>query len=84
MASVLLAPAFDELIDYLIERATPDEIMAFELSEVAQDRAAELVDRNNAGTLTPLEQIELEQMMHFEQRIMLLKAQAAGALKRQS
>lgn len=78
MATVLLAPGYDELIDYLAERASADEILAFELSEAAQERAADLLDRNNAGTITPLEQLELEQMLHFNQHIALLKIRAAA------
>jgi hypothetical protein len=84
MATVLLAPALDELIDYLVQRASAEEIMEFELSEAAQERAAELLDRNNAGSLTPIEQLELEQMLHFEERIAILKARAAGEIKRRS
>lgn len=78
MATVLLAPGYDELIDYLAERASADEILAFELSEAAQERATDLLDRNNAGTITPLEQLELEQMLHFNQHIALLKIRAAA------
>jgi hypothetical protein len=81
MSTVLLAPGYDELIDYLAEKASAEEILAFELSDAAQERAAELLDHNNSGTLTPLEQLELEQMLHFNRRIALLKVKAAGQQK---
>ena len=83
MATVLLAPGYDELIDYLAERANAEEILAFELSDLAQERAAELLERNNAGTISPLEQLELEQMLHFDRRIALMKVRAAVLRKHQ-
>lgn len=82
--AIQIPPVYDELIDYLIERATPEEILAFAPSPRAEERAEELLDRNNAGTLSPPEVIELEQMLYFDRRISLLKARAAASLKRQS
>ena len=75
--TVQIPLVYDELMDYLFERATPEEIMAFKVSEKAEARAADLLDRNNAGTLTPDEMIELQQMLHFDSRISTLKAGAA-------
>ena len=72
---------YDELIDYLVERATPSEILAFKASPGAEERAAYLLDRNNAGTLTDLESIELQQLLYFDRRISVLKARAAVELK---
>ena len=33
------SPIFDELLDYLIEKATPQEVLAFRPSDNAQARA---------------------------------------------
>jgi hypothetical protein len=72
---------FHELIDYLVDRATPEEILAFRVSEAAQQRADELTERNKAGLLTSYERMELDQMLEFDHLVSLLKAQALVRLK---
>jgi len=71
---------YDELIDYLVQKATPTEILAFKPSAEAENRAGDLLERSNQGNLTDAERFELEQMLHFEKRIALLKAQVARLL----
>ncbi|MEO8608157.1 MAG: hypothetical protein ABI690_09765 [Chloroflexota bacterium] len=82
MATIQIPLIYDELLDFLLERATPEEILAFKASEKAEERAEYLLDGNNAGTLSPEERIELQQMTYFDRKISVLKAQAAVALKR--
>ncbi len=73
---------YDELLDFLVERATPEEILAFKASEKAEERAEYLLDGNNAGMLRPEEKLELEQMLYFDRKISILKARAAADLTR--
>jgi hypothetical protein len=73
---------YDELLDYLVQRATPEEILAFQPSQRAQERGIELLDRNNAGTLSSAEKFELDQLLYFDRKISVLKAKAAAQLKR--
>lgn len=75
----MLTPVYDELLEYLVKKVTPDEILAFQVSEAAQQRAEELTRRNNAGTLTPEETVELEQMLQFDGLVSVLKAKALKA-----
>jgi len=82
MAAAQIPPIYDELLDYLADKASPTEILAFQPSLKAEERADYLLDRNNAGTLTPSEALELQQMLYFDRRISLLKARAALALKK--
>jgi hypothetical protein len=82
MVTAQVPLVYDELLDYLVEKAAPEEILAFRASEKAEARAADLLDRNNAGTLTPEEAIELQQLLYFDSRISVLKTQAALALKK--
>jgi hypothetical protein len=82
MVSAQVPLVYDELLDYLVEKAAPEEILAFRASDKAQARAADLLDRNNAGTLTPEESLELQQLLYFDSRISVLKSQAALALKK--
>lgn len=74
-------PAFhvyDELLDYLAEQASPQAVLAFKPSPEAEQRAELLSDKNNAGTLTPTEAFELEQLLYFDRKVTLLKARAAA------
>lgn len=77
MASIQIPSIYDEFIDYLVGKATPEEILAFKVSDQANERAEYLLDKNNAGLLTPEEEVELQQMLYFEDRVSMLKARAA-------
>ena len=80
MASATFSPVYDELLEYLIQKATPEEILAFRLSDAAQERAEYLTERNKSGVLTAEEAIELEQLLEFDQLASLLKAKALQAM----
>jgi hypothetical protein len=82
MASLSLAPSYDRLIDYLVEKATPQEILAFSISQEESQRAIELIERQSAGLLTPGEMAELEQMRSVDELVGVLKARALEALRR--
>jgi hypothetical protein len=84
MATIQIPLIYDELLDFLLERATPEEILAFKASEKAEERAEYLLDGNNAGILSPEERIELQQMTYFDRKISVLKAQAAVTAKRKA
>lgn len=81
MAVVELGPIFQELLDFLVEKASPQELLTFSVSEDAQKRADELTEKNKAGSLTAQEQAELEQMLEFDLFVTALKARAIKALK---
>jgi hypothetical protein len=80
MAFTARAQPYDELLEYLIEQATPEQILAFKLSEAAKAYAQELVERHKEGTLTPEERLELDEMLRFEGKMSVLKAKALAAL----
>jgi hypothetical protein len=82
MVTVQIPPIYDELLDFLLQKATPDEILGFQASETAQTRASYLLDKNSAGTLTPAEEMELAQMLYFDRKMSVLKANAAAKLKK--
>ena len=82
MATKNIPAIYDELLDYLVEETDPQKILAFKVSEKAQERADYLLERNNAGELSASEAMELEQILHFERRITVIKARAAAMLKR--
>lgn len=76
MVSNVVSPVYDELVEYLARTATAEQILAFKVSEAMQQHADELLDRNNDGELTAEEQAELQQMLHFDRMVSLLKAHA--------
>jgi hypothetical protein len=83
MASVYRLSYFDRLLDYLVEKATPQEILAFSATPTEQEHAEDLLERQSIGTLTPDEKTELEQMAEFDEFVGLLKARALAAQKNQ-
>jgi len=77
----IVSPVYQELVDYLAQTATPEQIMAFKVSNAMQKRADELLERNSDGELTPEEASELQQMLQFDRMVSLLKARAARMLQ---
>jgi hypothetical protein len=75
-----IAPGYDELLAYLVDKATPEDILAFEVSEAAKARARVLVERHNEGILSPEEAVELEQIRQVNHFVALLKLRAMEAL----
>lgn len=80
MATTHIPPLYDEFLDFLIDKATPEEILAFQASPEAQEQAQLFLERNSAGTLTLDEQQTLSQMVEYERFMALLKAKALRSL----
>ena len=83
MVTHYMSRAYDHLLEYLIEKATPEEILAFSLSDTDKQRAIELLDKQDEDALTPDEIIELEQMREAELLIMALRAKALDVAGKQ-
>lgn len=81
MAQIQLSPVYDDFLDFLVEKATPQELIAYKPSDEAQRRAVYLTERNKADALTPEESAELAQMMEFDLLVSALKARAFKSLK---
>lgn len=81
MTSVYLLPLYDEPLDYLVEKATPQEILAFQAPPEAQAYAQDLLERQSAGELAPDEAQILGQMAQFERLMSVLKAKALRSLQ---
>jgi hypothetical protein len=80
MAIANILPDYDKFLDFLVEKATPEEILAFRVSESLQARADELSELNKEGKLTSQQIIELQQMLEFDEWVSLLKSKALKAL----
>ena len=81
MAINVNVPIYQEFLEYLAQIATPEQILAFELSETLQEHIEDLLDKNSENRLTAQERQELEQIQQFDRISFLLKARAAAALK---
>jgi hypothetical protein len=80
MVNSPLSPIYDDFLDYLIDKASPQEILAYEASEDAQERAVLLLEKSSAGKLSLEETLELEQMRQVDRLVSVLKARALEAL----
>jgi len=69
-------PAYQEVLDFLIKRPTPAEIVAFKVSTSAQTRLQELLEKNRFAALSSMELAELDVYEQLEQMIILLKSLA--------
>jgi hypothetical protein len=77
-----VATVYDEFLTWVMDKATPKEVLAFQVSEAAQERARELLERQDDDALTPDEAVELEEMRQFDRLMSLLRARALEASKR--
>jgi len=68
--------AYAEVIEFLTRGPSLQEIIAFKVSDEAQARLRELLDRNRESLLTGDEQAELDLYEQIEHVMILLKAQA--------
>ncbi|MDJ0616964.1 MAG: hypothetical protein QNJ63_09495 [Calothrix sp. MO_192.B10] len=67
---------YQEVLDFLIKRPTPEEIIAFKVSPQAQTRLGELLEKNRSATLSSRELAELDVYEQLEHMMILLKARA--------
>ena len=84
MFATKLPPEYHNLLDFLVEKATPQEILAYKASSGEQARADELTEKNKSGRLTEAESQELNSMLELDLLVMGLKARALAALKNSS
>jgi O-succinylbenzoate synthase len=71
-----ISKAYEEVIDFIAEGATPDSIIAFQPSETAKQRVADLIRREKTTGLTADETSELNHYMELEHLMRLAKARA--------
>lgn len=80
MATARIFPTNDSLIEFLMTRPTPEQILAYQASDAEQARAEELDEKNKAGTLTEAERDEIQQMLDLDAFVAALKARALEVL----
>lgn len=70
----------NEIIDFLANGPSPEEIVAFRPSEKSIAHARELLDKNQSGSLTPTEKNELDRYEEIDYLMTLVKARARKKL----
>lgn len=78
MATQVKVPIYQGLVEYLANLATPQQILAYKISDEMQARLEELFEKNNEGDITPEERRELDKFIEFDQYFTMLKAKAAA------
>lgn len=71
---------FDTVLDFLASTPTPEQIIAYQPSEALQQRLGALLDQNREGTLTSVEQNELEEFLRMNRFMSRLKLKARQKL----
>jgi hypothetical protein len=69
-------PAYLEVIDFLAAGITPESLISFRPSEPVQARVADLIAREQEGSLSPDELQELYDFLQLEHLMIMAKAQA--------
>jgi hypothetical protein len=72
------------ILAFLATNPSPEAILQFSLTPAMQERAEELLEKNRAGQLTPAETTELDEYVHINDLVSLLKAQAFKTLRSRS
>lgn len=70
------APIYHEPLDFLASQPTREQVIAYRISPVAQERLSDLLYRNREESLTPAERAELDTYLHLSDWLTLLKARA--------
>lgn len=72
---------YQEVLDFLINSPTPQEIVNFKVSQQAQAHLQMLLDKNREATLNQMELAELDVYEQLEHLMILLKARAYSAIR---
>lgn len=70
--------AATEVIQFLAQNPTPQEVIDYHISEQAQARLQRLLVLNESGILSEGEQLELDELERLEHIVVMLKAQVAN------
>jgi hypothetical protein len=64
------------ILEFLATNPSPQAIVDFRLTPAMQERASELLEKNRSDQLTPAESVELDEYVHINDLVSLLKARA--------
>ena len=76
-----ISPAYQEIVDFIADGTTPQNLVDFCPSEAAKERIADLIYREKTTGLTPEETVELNHCLQLEHLMRLAKSRARHYLK---
>ena len=76
------SPVYFEIVDFIAAGTTPEAVIDFRPSAEAQQRVADLIEREKADTLSPEEEAELDHFLELEHILRMAKARARQILSR--
>lgn len=71
----------EEVLNFLVSTPTPEQIVAFHVSDLAQERLRDLLDRNREDLLTQEERYELDEVSRVDQFFTMIKYRAMKVMK---
>jgi uncharacterized protein YciU (UPF0263 family) len=81
MGTPATAHAYSSFLDFVMEKATPADILAYQMPKAEQQRIIELLDKQDEDALTPEEVDELQEIKMVDRMLLALKARALDALE---
>jgi hypothetical protein len=72
------------VLAFLAKDPSPQEILDFRLTPAMQERASDLLEKNRSGELTAVESAELDEYVHINDLVSLLKARALQHVRTRS
>ena len=80
MGTPTINPAYSSFLDFVMQKATPEDILAYQMPEAEQQRIIELLEKQDEDALTVEEAEELQEIKMMDRMLLALKARALDAL----
>lgn len=74
--AIIQTSAYDEFIEFITSSPTLEETVNFRLSDATQTHFSQLLEKNRNQTLTAEEQAELNEFLHLEHLMRMMKIRA--------
>ena len=75
---------FEDVVNFMVDKLPPDEVISFRPSPRAQERFDELSQAIKSGQATPDERAEMEDNIRLEHLMQLAKARARAKVAEQT
>jgi hypothetical protein len=76
LPSTFMTRAYEEIINFIAARTTPESLIDFQPLEVVKQRVADLIFREKNGAVSDDEKSELDHYLMLEHLLRLAKARA--------
>lgn len=77
----ILHETYRHVLQFFTSNPSPQDILDFRPPQATQERISELLEKNRTGELLPAESTELDEYVHIDNVLTLLKTQTFKNLK---